>query len=162
MMVSSASVFSGASGFPRGAGAERLSAIDRLIVRDIETQWTKVVAAKLNDLVKLPEGWDGYDGKSVDFRIAHFAVQLLQHVYVEGVPSPSLVPGSDGSLQIEWHSNGLDIELDILGVNQVDCLKRDLETGGEEELELTVDFKAVRAWIEDLAGRASDAVTAAA
>ncbi|MER9758497.1 hypothetical protein [Mesorhizobium sp. M0138] len=163
MNRSSTAAFSGgsASTFRQLSERERMS-IHRLIVRDIETEWSEQVMAKLNELVALPTGWDGYSGSGVTFEIAHFSANLLQSIFVPDAPIPSLVPGSDGSMQIEWHAHGFDIELDVIAVNQVMCLRRDVASGVELELFLETDFKEVRSWMIELADRASHAVSAAA
>ncbi|BAV46422.1 hypothetical protein MesoLj113a_34880 [Mesorhizobium sp. 113-1-2] len=159
MTNSSASVYSIQ---PHRRGRESDWAVHRLIVQNPDYAWSDAVIGKLEELMRLPKGWDGYSGRSVDFSIAYFAANLLQAIYVPGAPCPSLVPGSDGTLQIEWHSAGLDIELDILGANKVECVMADINTGDEEEAKLTVDFKIVRVWIDEMAKRAADAVPAAA
>ncbi|TIX69469.1 MAG: hypothetical protein E5V25_11515 [Mesorhizobium sp.] len=161
MMNSSASVYSMPALKP-GARTDSDWGIHRLVVQSRDYAWSEKVMGKLDELVKLPTGWDGYAGRGVDFNIAYFAANLLQAIYVPDAASPSLVPGSDGSLQIEWHSNGLDIELDVLGVNQVRCLMSEVGTENEEEATLTVDFKIVREWVKELARRADNAVPAAA
>lgn len=157
-----ASVYSLPSTFGSGKAREGDWPMHRLVVRNPDYAWSERVMSKLGELVNLPIGWDGYRGRGVEFSIAYFAANLLQNIYVPGAPCPSLVPGSDGSVQIEWHSHGLDIELDILGVNQVNCIKVEVASGEDEEANLTTDFKIVRGWVEDMAGRGSNAVNAAA
>jgi hypothetical protein len=144
------------------SGASRFS-LRRLIVQDRQTQWSTAVMGRFREMVNLPRGWDGYAGKPVDFEIACFASQLLQALYLDPVPTPSLVPGSDGSLQIEWHLAGFDIELDVLGVNVVRAWRRDAQTGEEVEVELSNDFAQVAGWVSEMRDRiAPNAVAAAA
>jgi hypothetical protein len=58
-----------------------------------------------------------------------------------GVPRPSIVPLSNGSLQIEWHCRGWDIEVEIAEPNWYQAWARDLSTGAEEETSPTCDLR---------------------
>ncbi len=65
---------------------------------------------RLEELQNLPIGWDGYQGVAVKPEVATLAFTICETANL-GVPS--CVPGADGSLQLEWHRGGLDIEIDI-------------------------------------------------
>jgi len=123
-----------------------------LVVHD-DSAWSAQLREKLNALTALPIGWDGYHGVPVSFDCARFAVRILDAICDGAVPAPSLVPGSDGTLQIEWHCCGFDVELDVLDVGQVDAYRLNRGTGEEEEIELGVDFTQISTWIEDMAAR---------
>jgi len=116
-----------------------------------KSSWVQSLEERFNNLTSLPIGWDGYDGLPVIFNYAYFAVSLLEQVYNKSVSPPSLVPGSDGTLQIEWHENQYDIEIDILGANNVVATRYDLVTNLEETHELKNDFSIVVEWIDSLA-----------
>ena len=116
--------------------------------------WEEALTSRIGDLISLPIGWDGYNGKPVSWQCAQFAMEILQRLYRENVPPPSIVPGSDGSLQMEWHRNGYDVELDILSVNNVvaTLICHDNESE-DQELEIGNDFSPIVAWIELIADR---------
>jgi hypothetical protein len=113
--------------------------------------WLEKLESRFNELGKLKPGWDGYSGGSVPFSIARFSAELLQRIFNANLPPPSLVPGSDGSVQIEWHRNGYDIEIDVLAPFDVVAVRHDLRTGKTEELEIVADFTDLAVWINDLA-----------
>lgn len=113
--------------------------------------WLMDLKRRFDELTELPRGWDGYGGRPVSFTCAQFAANLLERLFQEGVPAPSLVPGGDGTLQFEWHRNLYDVEVDVLGPYDVVAVRRDLVTGRVEELELTADFTPLSDWISDLA-----------
>lgn len=75
--------------------------------------WTVQLQGRLNELTSLKKGWDGYDGIAVKSSTAQFASEILNTIGHLNLDAPSLVPGSDGSLQIEWHIKGFDLEIDI-------------------------------------------------
>ena len=118
--------------------------------RHSANEWTSALVGKFNQLTALRLGWDGYTGRPVSFTCAMFAAQLIERLFDEAIPPPSLVPGSDGTLQFEWHMNGYDVEVDVLGDYNVIATRYDCLDGTEEELELDTDFTALAGWISEL------------
>lgn len=127
---------------------------NRYRVATLESDWGTNLVTRLNELTSLPIGWDGYRGRPVPFYLAHFVASMLERLCQEDVPAPSLVPGSDGSVQAEWHRNGYDVELDVLDVQKVVATRYNVNTGNEEVLEIQDDFSAVIPWILALANNA--------
>jgi hypothetical protein len=68
----------------------------------------------LENLTRLPVGWDGYKAPPVSRENADAALALLGKFLDVGMPPPQIVPGVDGDLQIEWHIRNLDIEIHIV------------------------------------------------
>jgi hypothetical protein len=128
------------------------AAFSRHIVAPCEyPNWSRVVSLRLNELVRLPEGWDGYRARPVDFEIAFFTYQMLQNVCGADTPAPRIVPGSSGDLQCEWHTRNGDLELDVRAPNRVHAWRSTRQTGPDgEERELTVDFTVVARWISEI------------
>ena len=118
---------------------------------DIGQKWREPVIRRLNELTALQLGWDGYEGIPVSFQNAYFAMEMLDACCRGDAPAPQIVPGSSGDLQIEWHLERGDIELHILGPNDVHAWHADENTGFDgEEVPLTNDFTAVVKWIKNL------------
>lgn len=88
--------------------------------------WFSNAIGRLEDLASLAPGWDSYGAKSVAADMAMAAVRFLADVAVAspGVHEPSIVPLSDGGIQVEWHRCGIDLEVafsdDEPGVSCVD------------------------------------------
>ena len=120
------------------------------LARHSEKIWSMALSERFNALTSLPKGWDGYAGRPVSFTCAKFAAQILERLYDGEVPPPSLVPGSDGSLQIEWHINQYDIEIDVLAPFHLIATRFDILSGDEEEIELQADVTVLANWIRDL------------
>lgn len=78
-----------------------------------KSAWEREVLSVICRYTELPQGWDSYNGKPLRLDTGMFALQVLSSVMTEGTPVPSMVPVSSGGVQIEWHRNGLDIELYI-------------------------------------------------
>ncbi|QCB43007.1 hypothetical protein E5673_12910 [Sphingomonas sp. PAMC26645] len=71
---------------------------------------------QLRLIAMLPNDWDGYGAAmlSID-RLSQISGILAEH-FAHGLPAGSVVPGADGSIQLEWHfpkmSFGFSVEDD--------------------------------------------------
>lgn len=114
-------------------------------------RWSDEVTGRLQNLIRLTPGWDGYQGRSVSFVNANFAYQMLNSICGPETRAPQIIPGSAGDLQIEWHTLHGDIELHIRGPNDVHAWRA--TTGSDpdgEELNLTVNFLVVAQWVKEV------------
>lgn len=128
--------------FPLDLGA------GRNIVSRPDRDWRQEVTEKLNELTALERGWDGYRARPVSFDTAHFALQMLESICRVSAPAPQIVPGSNGDLQIEWHSDNGDVELHVVGPYRVEAWRANQATGPEgEDRILTNEFTEVAGWI---------------
>jgi hypothetical protein len=126
-------------------------AFSAFVLRNSPHEWMESVGKKLDELCSLPIGWDGYSAPPVSFSTAHFAMNILA-VCPPGTPAPQIVPGSNGDLQIEWHTLDSDVELHVRRPNDVFAWRMSPVTSAEgEEAELTTDFNVVAAWLGALA-----------
>ncbi len=148
------SVFQGeipSSGNVYGISSNTAFTSHRAIVEADNSVWVKELKSRFDELTSLKHGWDGYNGLPVSFTCADFAAAILERLCISDVPAPSLVPGSDGTLQIEWHRNQFDVEIDVLGANNVVASRYNYMTEIEESIELQSDFSEIVEWISDLA-----------
>jgi hypothetical protein len=128
----------------------------RFVISQPVASWRDAVLSRLNELVRLPLGWDGYRGEPVSFLYASYALRLLEAVCGDRAPEPQIVPGASGDLQIEWHTPRGDIELHVRAPNDVLAWHCDADTGPDgEEVALTNNFLIVIGWIERIAEHSS-------
>lgn len=148
------SVFEGEATTPPRRLPDRIGVFTqhRVVVQDNpSSSWVQQLEKRFEKLLNLRNGWDGYNGRAVSFNNAVFAAHLLNRICDARVPAPSLVPGSDGTLQAEWHRNGFDIEIDILAPTCIRAYRRRLSDDFEEEVELQSDVSLLARWISELA-----------
>ena len=119
----------------------------RVLVDWHRGDWWDKLEARFKELTSLPEGWDGYQGVPVAWDNASFAAKLIGTVLPDNCPEPAMVPGADGTLQIEWHQNSYDIEIDVLGPNNVIATRYDLRNDLTQELQIETDFTEVVGWL---------------
>jgi hypothetical protein len=124
--------------------------VSRVRVANPSSRWVEALKDRFDELTSLPKGWDGYAGRPVKFTCAQFAANLIERLFDPGLPPPSLVPGSDGTVQIEWHRNRYDIEIDVLAPYEVVATRFDHVSGLSQEVDLGSDFTDLAAWISDL------------
>jgi hypothetical protein len=141
-----------------GGRSNDIVAFRRLEVLGSTSGWLASLTKRFEDVVSLMPGWDGYQGRPVSFSVAVFAANLLEAIYVETLDAPSIVPGADGSLQIEWHMFGFDIEVDILAPNNVVATRYRHADSTEEVVELKNDFSILADWIDELNNASRDHV----
>ena len=122
----------------------------RVVIHEVNSEWAKSAKIRLDSLVSLKPGWDGYQGIPVSFNLAYLALLVIDRLYQEGVPKPDIIPGSDGTLQIEWHVNGYDVEVDVLAANNIVASRFSRGRGVDEQVELKADLSCVWQWISEL------------
>lgn len=117
---------------------------------------------KLQALVQLPVGWDGYKAPPVTLENVYFTLQMLKAICPAEMDAPQIVPGSRGDLQVEWHAGDTVIELHVHSPNSVTAWRQSPAFPDGEELQLTNDFLIVLQWTTQLLGDRIAAVSAAA
>lgn len=142
--------------------AARIREPDRLIVTAPSAAWADAVSDRLDHLLKLPRGWDGYNGCALRFENAFFALQLLASICPVNMIAPQIVPGAVGDLQIEWHGSATTIELHVKAPNDVVAWRETQANPEGEELHLTNNFIGLSRWMRELQGETVAAVAAAA
>ena len=60
--------------------------------------------------------------------------------------------GSDGTVQIEWHRNQYDVEIEVLAPYHVIATRYDHLTDKTDELVVDSDFTDLMGWVDGLSG----------
>jgi hypothetical protein len=162
-ITQSNSAFTSVSLLSQPSNIVSLDVAARVRITDPIRRWRDAVVSRLNDLVALERGWNGYTGEAVKFENANFALRMLEASCGVEAPVPQIVPGVAGDLQVEWHIGSTDIELDIRGPNEVHAWVCSEHTGPDgQEFDLTNDFTNMAEWIRDLSESSNASSTAAA
>lgn len=83
--------------------------------RNAAPKWLEMVTGRLNELLTLQAGWDTYEATRIRPENAARALRFLARVMQPDTAPPSLVPMSNGGIQLEWHRSGLDVEVTFAG-----------------------------------------------
>ena len=116
--------------------------------------WLEKAKVQVEDLGRLQPGWDSYNARPISAIARTAAYGLLGQLSSPRTPEPTLVPTSDGSVQIEWHTRGIDLEIRVLSSTRVSVCFEDLrgEVASMED-ELQYDLTALREAIQALSNR---------
>jgi hypothetical protein len=103
--------------------------------------WLKETEETLQGFATLPQGWDSYGAKLIERHAIDSAIELLRRIVQPDTPKPAVVPTNRGGVQIEWHTRGVDLEIEITPRGEIRLLYENPKENADEELELGYDLK---------------------
>jgi hypothetical protein len=112
--------------------------------------WLPAVVAKLDELANLPPNWNSYRATRMRRPSMLAALQLLLAVMHDNTPSPAVVPTNRGTILLEWHKRGVDLEIDVLGPDRFHVVAEVAAEGTEQEFEAQADLTDIACLIERL------------
>ena len=127
--------------------------VARVYSRQVVPPWIDCVIQSVQALCDLPEGWDSYGAQPVATKSIDNLVHLLWQVVHLDVPTPSIVPTVSGGIQLEWHRQGIDLEIEIPSSGSPVVSYEDLETGHEWEREINLWDNVLPSLLEPLTNR---------
>jgi hypothetical protein len=98
--------------------------------------WLQDAVEKLSAFVALPQNWDSHGSSQISVATANHASQLLTTLCDLGLPAPRLVPTSSGGVQLEWHDDGVDLELELFPDGRIIAVFDDTQSSESWEQEL--------------------------
>jgi hypothetical protein len=106
-----------------------------------EPPWVEPTLNALGELLALPANWDSYGAYRVDPESVASAGRALCLVMGSDTIPPTIVPTSEGGIQLEWHARGVDLEIDIspTGRRYISCVDRQRETEWEGDFNIHLD-----------------------
>jgi hypothetical protein len=139
----------------RSSNAELELAVNRLIVGVTHPRWYAETVRELRSLLELPENWNSYNARRIRPVIVDAAINLLPSVARVGLPKPIVIPTVGGSVQLEWHTRGIDLELRFLDPSKLHVsFEDDLERHEEWEKDVNAsNVQEISEVFSALAGR---------
>lgn len=124
--------------------------VSSYVMTDSTPAWLGRARSQLEELGRLQPGWDSYGARPISAMARKATYELLQQLASPRTPQPALVPTSDGSIQIEWHTKGIDLEIRVLSTTRVSVYLEDAHgqapgLDGELEYDFTSLGEAIRA-----------------
>lgn len=98
---------------------KRLSRISTVAVQsDIDVwsdrslpAWIYPLVEQMESILALKPGWDGPGSQPVTSDALRASLMVLEETMARDTIAPTVVPVSDGGLQLEWHCTGVDLEV---------------------------------------------------
>ena len=114
--------------------------------------WVGSLLQGFANLLTLEANWDGENGKPIAPALVSSALKFVDRISMVDfrLPPPSIVPISDGGLQIEWHRAGKDFEIEFSPDGSIRYYYYDSSTGGGQEGSVTHDMSTVQQLLEQL------------
>ncbi len=113
-------------------------------------EWWSSAIQRILFLLDLPDNWDSYGAQKIDRNIAFHSVQILQQISRPGIPAPAIVPTVNGHLQFEWHTNGIDLEFEVLSAAKISASFEDMNQGIDWEREFDYNLSELTDVIKTL------------
>ncbi len=107
----------------------------------------------IDSLLDLPAGWDAYGAPAIQIEHVDLAAWLVSHLMRPDTPTPSIIPTASGGVQIEWHSEGIDFEVETVGPTELSVYFRDSATGLEWERDIDSDWSEITRVLDDMTRR---------
>ncbi len=105
-------------------GYVQMEQIERLMRKDVVTRECPTAYKLLEEIRQLKPDWDTYGAPSLSGDIIDLAYSVVFDIKrtAEAMgrrfPEPFIVPGPDGSIQLEWQFGDKEFELEIMMSNQ--------------------------------------------
>jgi hypothetical protein len=127
----------------------------KLIVEVSDDQpWVRPMLEEFADLLSLPANWDSYGAREIDLSCVKFAFEkLLPLAMRPKTPLPSVVPTTRGGVQLEWHTRGIDLEVEVIAPGRLYAAYEDQRTGQFWEEEIRSDLSKLDQSFDELSGR---------
>ena len=80
-------------------------------IEETNPPWIREVNKRLEHLRKLKQNWDGEGASPISFECCISSLMFLLESASNETPAPQIIPTSGGGLQLEWHVDGIDLEI---------------------------------------------------
>jgi len=116
--------------------------------RDLE--FSKLMS-RLGVFLRLSLNWNSYKSVRVNAQAVYGAAFLIRSLKERnGFPLPQVVPTASGGVQLEWHQNGVDLEIEFDSISKADVYYEDEFRGESKEFEMSCDFSPIWPYLEKL------------
>ena len=96
-----------------------------------QTKWLQQTITALIQLIWLPPDWSSDRPKKIETKAIENMLGLLLAILDPDTIPPAVVPTRQGGVQVEWHQNGIDLEIKALPAGQLEFFV----SGSENEFE---------------------------
>ena len=128
--------------------------VSRYVMYTTIPRWMNDARAKLDELGSLKADWNSYGARPISKFARNAALQLLQEISLPSTPRPAIVPTSEGSVQLEWHTKGIDLEVCVLSPTRISVLFEDSQGEANPiDAELQYDFRQLKGAMFTLSSR---------
>jgi len=110
--------------------------------------WFMPVLQGFANLATLTDSWDGSGAAKVDRATINRALRAIEQRLPQDAPGPSVVPIPDSGLQLEWHRNHRDLEIEFSPTGAIEFYYFDENTEEEREGPVGPNFVNVKEYLD--------------
>ena len=107
--------------------------------------WVKPTLEALDSKLQLTPNWDSHGALPIDRRRVLDAIDVLFRTMSSDTEAPWVVPTTDGGIQLEWHREDEDLEVEIGGGEGASIYFHNARTEEEWEISLFENIPRLRA-----------------
>ena len=97
-------------------------------------EWFSAVVSRLLPLLSLPPNWNSEGAEAVrGDAILPMVFYVLNQVMKQSTPAPMIVPTAQGGVQLEWHEQSIDVEIEVEPSGEIHVSVEDPQAGEWEE-----------------------------
>jgi len=94
-------------------------------------KWLNPTIIKMIQLLWLPTDWNSDSPKRIESRAIEKMLETLLVILDPNSTPPAVIPTTRGGVKVEWHQNGIDLEIEALNSGRVEYFIN--EPAGEKE-----------------------------
>lgn len=111
--------------------------------------WKDKCESQLAEIRSLEVGWDGFNAAPIREDAIEFALEVLASIMLRNTPAPHFTPMSHSGLMLEWHTKGIDLEIEIEKPGSMWVSFEDSRNGEDDyEGPVTSNLGRLQGWIE--------------
>lgn len=99
--------------------------------RLVGSTWFRPALAQFESVMSLRHDWDSYGGAPTSVSSVQKAISFLGTYLQSRSLPPTVVPMSDGGIQLVWHEHGLDVEATFPATDDPGVYVRDIAANRE-------------------------------
>ena len=111
-----------------------------MIIKRLPPVWLESTNDALRELLALPPNWDSYGAAPIHVESVMAAIDLLRAIMRDDTPAPAVVPTPQGLVQLEWHRDGFDLEIEVQSLGTYSAYFENSHTGETWENEINWDL----------------------
>jgi len=92
----------------------------KYMLEEEEISWKQEIFERFAYLTILRSGWDSYSAKRINEDLAQDAFEILISVANKRTPKPDVIPTKAGGINIEWHVNNIDLEIEFTSLSDIE------------------------------------------
>lgn len=116
--------------------------------------WHEPTLASLQRVLNLPRNWDSYGARTIDPATVYQAIQLIFPMLGPRTPTPAVVPTSCGGVQFEWHTRGIDLEIEFRSPHEIAaCFEDKSEPDAAWSVDALYNLRPLKSALHTLSSR---------